>query len=270
MRPTTTLPGSSLLLALGVAASAAHAQQRDTIPTHVDPDAIPVLDTVPVVPYEPPSTGRLLLGTARSLAFMTAGAFATSGVLLLPDALRITAGDTTEASFPEGRSHAWIGLGTGPGLGPHRRADWSGAADVGLETMLHGIRLDARWEHARLDERLEIRTAHLGWLAHPRRGVMGGVVVGYRDARGPGMLRGVDFGFPLVVAIRGGGWLAYQPSYVVSPGGRFVMSYRIESVPPRAATRPFFPTMVLEARGFGENDGMVTVGAQFGVRTRMR
>ena len=84
------------------------------------------------------------------------------------------------------------------------------------------------------------------------------------------MLRGVDFGFPLVIASKGGGWVRFEPSYVVDRDRKVVMSYRIESVPPRAATRPWVPAVIVEARGLGENDGIATVSAQFGVRSRLR
>ena len=255
---------SILMLALALSPALAGAQ-RDALPAHVHPDSIPV-DTTPA--YRPPSPRRTLAGTAQSMAFAVVAPFATSAVLLFPGAYRVTAGDTTEADFVRDVVYPWMSVGMGPGVGPKRRADFSGTAAAGLEVLTHGVTVDARWEHVWIPEHLELRTARAGWLAHPRPGLMGGVVVGYRDARGPALLRGVDFGFPFVVAVAGGGWLRAEPSYIVGARRRVVMSYRVEVVPPRAAARPHVPTVVLEARGFDENDGIVSLQAQFGVRTR--
>ena len=270
MRRTTTLRGPSLLLALCLGAGSAHAQRRDTLPTRVHPDSIPLDTARGASPFDRPSFGTTMRRLGGTMALTVMAPLATSGLLLLREPLRPTPGDTTDEGSPAGTVHTWASVGTGPGLGASRRADWSGTAAAGLEVLTAGFQVDGRWEHVWIPEHLELRVAHVGWLAHPRRGLMGGVIAGWREGRGPGVLSGVDFGFPLVIAGADGSWTKLEPSYVIGRNGTgYTMSYRLEMTPPRGA-RALWPSMVIEGRGLAENDGLFSVSARYGLRQALR
>lgn len=254
-------------LVAGLLLVAARAGAQEAPRPRIHPDSIPI-DTMPAYP------GLGLGETMRRLGMLMAGMvvapFATSGLMFFPEYLKPTPGDTSEAGSPANTVHAWASAGTGPGLGAARRADWSGTAAVGLEVLTYGVHVDAKWEHVWIPEHLELRTAHVGWLAHPQRGMMGGVTVGWRDARGPGVVGGVDVGFPLVIAGKDGSWTRLEPSYVMGRGGSgYAMSYRFEMSPPRGA-HALWPGLVIEGRGFNENDGLVSVSARYGMRQALR
>jgi hypothetical protein len=249
-----------LLLAAGLRA-------QDAPRPRIHPDSIPI-DTVDV--WKPPTLKQWVLGLAGTATYLVVAPAATSGLLLFPARWRPTPGDTSDVGAPANTVRSWVSAGTGPGIGAYRRADWSGTAAMGLEVLTYGFLVDAKWEHVWIPEHLELRTAHVGWLAHPRGGLLGGVTVGYRDAHGPRMLSGVDFGFPMVIAGKDGSWTKLEPSYVVGRAGAgYTMSYRLEMSPPRNA-RALWPGLVIEGRGLNENDGIVSVSARYGMRQALR
>src|SRR6185369_8094890 len=96
----------------------------------------------------------------------------------------------------------------GPVASQNEDLGWSHAEAV--ELIARGFYADLRYEqYWLLPQHVLYGVARVGYLARPLPGAYGGVVVGYRGARGQpieGRQQGIEVGFPLFLGLGAGRW----------------------------------------------------------------
>jgi len=170
------------------------------------------------------------------------------------------------------RDHASLSFAGGGAATPEDEG-WAGSA--AFEVLRGCLIAEARLEHFRLNVgppvALQYRSARVGRLSRPNPGIAAGVMLGYRDVRGPRAHDGVEVAFPF---IGGGpaGWVRLEAAYVVSLR-QSSWNYRAQWQR-RLGGGPFFAGLDLELKAWeirrrGELSH-ATLGAVFGTTFRGR
>lgn len=168
-------------------------------------------------------------------------AAATAVILVVPSAALalMVPVDTTESTFWEGRVSAYV---TG---GFSWQEEQEGVQSANVELLWNGIYGAVRVENFELPRHFQYQSVRGGYLLHPKRGVAGGVTVGYRRAPQDRSHQGVEIGFPVFTGSRKG-TLRLEPTYVFAPGG-VSWNYRFQGDYPISGG-PLFFGLCMEAK----------------------
>jgi hypothetical protein len=179
----------------------------------------------------------------RMLLLLPAGAAAVLAILFVPAPLAFWLGepDSTHHAFQPNQQSASMALG-----GRFQNGQtWSHA--IGLEASRGDVYGEVTVEEFWRPRHIRYISLRGGRFWHPRKGVAGGLSVGYMHANAEARHRGPEFGLPLLVADSVGRSLRLEPTYVVGSSG-VVFNYRLQLRTPLARSR-YFAGVSLTGKG---------------------
>jgi hypothetical protein len=170
----------------------------------------------------------------RMLLLLPAGAAAVLAILFVPAPLAFWLGDpdSTHRAFLPRQQAVSMALG-----GRFQNGQtWSHA--IGLEAIRGDVYGEIAIEEFWRPRHIQYVSVRGGRFWHPRKGVAGGLSVGYMHANAEVRQRGPEIGLPLLVADSVGRSLRLEPTYVVGAAG-VVFNYRLQLRTPIARSRYF-------------------------------